>query len=89
MAALRGTLTGSRGTASRLGSKASGIGADLNTWNRRVRVQLNADGSATVAVESYSPGCGAMGATVEYILEPGDGAGELVKSHDSRERGQA
>lgn len=50
MAALRGTLQGNRGETSRLGSKASGITARLNTWNGAITVDLEADGSFRVFV---------------------------------------
>lgn len=43
MSATYGYLYGNRGTATRCGSKASGITARLKTWQSEARVQLGAD----------------------------------------------
>lgn len=43
MSATYGYLWGNRGTATRCGSKASGITARLKTWKSEARVQLGTD----------------------------------------------
>jgi len=78
MAAVRGILKGNRGTVSRLGSKASGVEARLNTWTRKVTVALEADGSGQVTIGSYPSG----EKVTMYKLLPGKGAGKLVELPD-------
>lgn len=50
MAALIGYLQGNRGGVSRLGSKDSGIGANLQTWHGKIAVWLSADGDFYVDI---------------------------------------
>jgi hypothetical protein len=50
MAALYGRLQGGRGEATRTGTKSSGIHATLETWEGKIYVDLEADGSFTVAL---------------------------------------
>lgn len=50
MAALRGTVEGNRGEASRLGSTDSGLTTTASTWEATIRVDLGHDGTATVLV---------------------------------------
>jgi hypothetical protein len=50
MAALYGRLQGNRGEATRTGSKDSGIQATLETWEGKVRVDLDADGKFVVSL---------------------------------------
>ena len=38
MAQFRGTIQGNRGEASRLGTKSSGMYAEINGWNKGIRV---------------------------------------------------
>lgn len=50
MAALRGTVRGMRGEASRLGSKASGLTVTAATWGGEARLTLAADGTARLEI---------------------------------------
>lgn len=51
MAQYRGTVEGTRGQASRLGSKASGLVVEGNGWNIGARVELaHVDGKDVVRV---------------------------------------
>jgi hypothetical protein len=50
MASLYGKLRGNRGETTRLGSKDSGIHAQLQTWGGAVRVRLEHDGECVVEV---------------------------------------
>ena len=83
MAALRGTLTGMRSTISRLGSKGSGIVATLNTWQRRVTLRMDADGSGYIRIEDYTPRSG-PGAFTEYAIPEGEGRCRLKGRIESR-----
>lgn len=52
MAHFRGTIQGHRGLASRLGSKASGLSANLASWQGAVSVELySAQGTDYVRIE--------------------------------------
>jgi len=51
MAQFRGTVTGSRGTASRLGTKVSGLTVTASGWNVGVRIEVShEDGRDVVRV---------------------------------------
>lgn len=56
MAATYGRLQGNRGEATRCGSAASGITANLNTWNVNAYVHLTADDRLTVTITDYRTG---------------------------------
>jgi hypothetical protein len=51
MAALRGTVTGSRGMASRLGSERSGLRTTAATWRTFARVSMDANGAGSFTLE--------------------------------------
>ena len=54
MARFRGTLSGQRGVASRLGSKKSGLTADVNGWRGGVRVVAEVDDGGRDVFEVYA-----------------------------------
>ena len=88
MAALRGTLTGTKGTqrseVSRLGSTQ--INASLNTWNTRASVTLSPDGSLRVTVFDYSVSGGDIGdAELTLVVGPERESGTWRDGQDSRD----
>jgi hypothetical protein len=54
MAALRGTVQGSRGEASRLAART--ITTTAQTWTARITVRLDADGTAVIEVADWQRG---------------------------------
>jgi hypothetical protein len=56
VSALYGYLRGSRGTATRAGSER--ITAELQTWDDRLSLTLDRDGSYTLSREPGPNGCG-------------------------------
>lgn len=67
MAQFRGTLQGNRGETSRLGSKKSGLKAQLNGWNIGCDIEIHhEDGVDKVKVYKTS---GSNGAQRELVTE--------------------
>lgn len=56
MAALYGGIQGNRGEATRTGSANSGIRSYVQTWDARVTVQLQADGTCQVTAQDWQRG---------------------------------
>lgn len=56
MAALYGSIQGNRGEATRMGSKSSGIRSYVQTWDARVTVQLEADGTCRIVASDWQRG---------------------------------
>lgn len=54
MAALRGTVTGNRGPASRLGSPRSGLRTLAATWSTFAHVYMDANGAGSFTLEDDS-----------------------------------
>ena len=77
MAHFRATIQGSRGEASRLGTRSSGLQTVAASWQGAVRVELYACGDRDLARVSLTPH---RGAGVERLLFDGpvDGAVESL-----------
>lgn len=62
-----GSLQGSRGEATRTGTKTSGIGAHVRGWNTGVRVFVDHDSPGVDVVYVYRTG-GSNGATADKLV---------------------
>lgn len=82
-------MQGNRGETTRMGDRNSGIYAQVETWNGKVRVDLKANGDFTVSVgEKYSGGRVALKGNVgdddvlgRYVVGP-DGKVYTEQSED-------
>ena len=77
MARFIGSLRGSRGEASRLGTPASGMSADAHGWNVGGRMDMNAGGGKEDTVRMQLTG-GSNGAAVPHASMWSDGVGASV-----------
>lgn len=67
MAQFRGTISGSRGEASRLGGKSSGMKATVNGWNSGVTVRAFVDELGRDCFALYATGGSDQTGRSEYI----------------------
>ena len=61
MARFRAIIQGCRGSASRLGSKRSGIDADINGWHGGISVRTWVDANRDMVCVSINGGSGGVG----------------------------
>lgn len=71
MARFRAVIKGNRGAASRLGTKSSGIRADVNGWNVGVCVIASVDSRGNDVIRVYRTG-GSNGTRDELIATIGE-----------------
>ena len=72
MAQFRATIKGQRGQASRLGSKETGIVADINGWNLGVRVEAFYDADSDQDIFTVFETGGSNGAPGRMIARIGE-----------------